>query len=121
MGIRLSDAEYNIMEILWEGKEMKAAEIVRSAQEKYDWKQNTIYTFIIRLVAKGAIRKTDPNYTCIPLVTKDEVQRSESETLIDKLYGGSVHLLVKSFMENGKISEEDMKELRKIVENNGKG
>ena len=115
MNIKLSDAEYEVMQILWQHGEMKASDVVSIAKQKFGWKQNTVYTFIVRLLGKGAINRIDPNYMCVPMVTKDEVQRNESETLLDKLYGGSVHLFVKSFMDSGKISDDDLIELKKII------
>lgn len=89
MEIKLFDSELKVMEVLWERGESKAGELVKILKEETGWNRNTTYTVIKKLVSKGAIERIEPNFVCKALISKEEVQKQETETLINKMFGGS--------------------------------
>ena len=110
--MKLFDSELKVMEVLWTQGEMPARDIVDVLSASIGWNKNTTYTVIKKCIEKGAIAREEPNFLCKPLVTKDEVAQSETEQLIDKIFGGSSELFFSSFLKNQGISEEDAKRLK---------
>ncbi|MCQ4935162.1 BlaI/MecI/CopY family transcriptional regulator [Anaerotignum propionicum] len=115
MDIKLFDSELKVMEVLWEQGSLPARDIVDVLTERIGWNKNTTYTVIKKCIEKGAIQREEPVFLCKPLVTKDEVQRSETEQLIDKMFGGSSELFFSAFLQNQGISEEEANRLSKII------
>ena len=113
--IRISDAEYEIMKIIWaEGKEITAAEIIEKLDEENSWKHTTVLTLAGRLVDKNVLKvrkKKRFNYYS-PAISKDEYKSYQADGFIEDMYNGSVKSLIASLYNNKKIDEEDIKELK---------
>ena len=121
--MKLFDSELKVMEVLWEHEENAAEtsekvserQIVDVLSQRIGWNKNTTYTVIKKCIEKGAVERGDPGFFCIPLVSRDEVARSETEQLIDKMFGGSSELFFSSFLKNQGISDEDAARLAKMI------
>lgn len=113
--MKLFDSELKVMEVLWEQGAKPARDIVDVLSERIGWNKNTTYTVIKKCIDKGAIEREEPNFLCKPLVNKDEVAQSETEQLIDKMFGGSSELFFSSFLKNQGISEADAARLAKMI------
>ena len=116
MDIKLFDSELKVMEVLWEQGSKTAKEIVDVLSERIGWNKNTTYTVIKKCIEKGAIERGEPGFLCTPMVTRDEVARSETEQLIDKMFGGSSELFFSSFLKNQGLSEADAARLARMIE-----
>ena len=116
---QISEAEIEVMKVLWEKGEATAKEIVNEIEKTNEWKPKTIQTLITRLVGKGAI-KTDKinakSYIYFANITKEEYQSYANKSFMKKLYNGSLNLMLSSFIKNERLSESDIQELRKILE-----
>lgn len=112
----LFDSELKVMEIIWREKEITAKEISLLALKDYNWNKNTTYTIIKKLLNKGAISREEPNFKCKPLVSKVHIQRKEARKFVEKLYDGSSKLLLSSFIEDEKLSKEDLISLRALID-----
>ncbi len=115
MEMKLFDSELKVMEVLWEKGEISARCVVEVLAEQIGWNKNTTYTVIKKCIEKGAIERKEPGFICKPLVTKDEVQQSETEQLIDKMFGGSSELFFSAFLKNNGISEDEAERLAKMI------
>ncbi len=113
--MKLFDSELKVMEVLWEQGDKPAREIVDVLSERIGWNKNTTYTVIKKCIEKGAIAREESNFLCKPLITKDEVAQSETEQLIDKMFGGSSELFFSSFLKNQGISEADAARLSQMI------
>lgn len=114
--IRLFEGELKLMELLWQREPISAKELTLLAAKAVGWNKNTTYTVLKKLVEKGAVLRTEPNFICTSLVNKAEVGKAETDTLIDKLYGGSRKAFFAAFLEDGQLSEKELKELRDMIE-----
>ena len=113
--VKLFDSELKIMDIVWDKEPVSAKEITLMAAETIGWKKNTTYTIIKKLIEKNAIERTEPNFICTSLVKKEDVQKAETQSLIDKLYNGSKKAFFASFIED-ELSEDDLEALKKLIE-----
>lgn len=116
MSLKLYDSELKVMEILWKEGDMTAGKIAKILHERVKWNRNTTYTVIGKLIAKGAIVRHEPNYTCSAIITREEVQKKEAVELIGKLFGGSAEAFLSAFYKGEKLTEEQIARLKKIVE-----
>ena len=78
--MKLFDSELKVMDVLWRLGDRTAKEISSILGEETGWNVNTTYTVIKKCVAKGAVRRSEPNFLCHALVTKEEIQKAETET-----------------------------------------
>lgn len=116
MNGKLFDSELKVMEVLWEQGPKPAKDIVDVLSARIGWNKNTTYTVIKKCIEKGAVERGEPGFVCTPLVTRDEVAQSETEQLIDKMFGGSSELFFSSFLKNQGISEAEAARLARMIE-----
>lgn len=113
--MKLSDNDFEIMNIIWDEGEVTALEISHRLAEKKGWKKPTVYTLIDRLIKKGAVERSEPDYVCRALINKDDVRTSETAGLLERLYNGSAKLLVSGFIKEKQLSSKELEELRKLI------
>ena len=116
MVIKLFDSELKVMDVLWKEGDMPAKQISDILKESTGWNMNTTYTVIRKCIEKGAVERGEPGFVCTPLVSRDEVARTETEQLIDKMFGGSSELFFSSFLKNQGISEAEAARLARMIE-----
>lgn len=112
---KITDGELKILEVLWEKSPLSASEIVAYLKEKSEWNRNTTYTFINRLVNKKIISRKEPGFICTPLFTEDEIKVSETKTFLDKMYDGSLKILVTSFINSKDLTDSEIEELKNLM------
>lgn len=116
MSEKLFDSEAKVMEIIWEKGPLSAKEISLIASESIGWNKNTTYTVIKKLEAKGFIRRDEPGFICTPLVTKEQMQKQETESLINKFYGGSKRALFSALLDKEDLTDEQVEELQRLID-----
>ena len=113
---KLFDSELKVMELIWEGEPISAKSVSLLAADRYGWNKNTTYTVIKKMEAKGYIRRNDPGFVCVSLISKKNVCESETQGLIDKLFGGSRKALFSALLEDEKLTQDEIDELRKLID-----
>ena len=116
MEVKLFDAELKVMDVLWTNGDMPARQIAAILTESIGWNVNTTYTLIKRCINKGAIRRSEPGFVCHALIPKAAVQEAETEELINKVYDGSADKLFAALLGSNKISAEQIRKLKQIVD-----
>lgn len=113
---KLFDSEAKVMEIIWEKHPISAKEISLIAADTIGWNKNTTYTVIKKLEAKGFIQRDDPGFICTPLVLRNQMQKTQAASLVKKVFGGSRKALFSALLEDEPLSEEEINELRKLID-----
>ncbi len=117
----ITDAELQIMKLLWENKELTLNEIVEKLSKIENEKKNksTIKTLLYRLVEKQSVKsitnKKKEN-TFIANISKEKYLKKENESFLSKLYNGSTNKLLLNFVEEKKISKKDLQDLLDLIE-----
>jgi BlaI family penicillinase repressor len=114
---KISEAEWEVMKLLWKTNSLTSERIIASLSEYNDWSDQTIKTFITRLIKKGAIgyEKTGRVYNYYPLVSEDECVKSENEFFLKKVYNGALNMLFTKFLEEENLSINEIEELENIL------
>ncbi|MDO5423361.1 MAG: BlaI/MecI/CopY family transcriptional regulator [Eubacteriales bacterium] len=115
MDIKLFDSERKVMDVLWKAGDLPARRIAEVLTHECGWNVNTTYTLIKRCIKKGAISRSEPNFRCHALITKEAVQKAETDEFIDKIYDGSVNQLFSALLGRKKLSAEQIEKLKQIV------
>jgi len=118
--ISLSDVEWRIMHALWSQGDLSLGEMLKELSDA-GWTKQSLTSFLKRLEAKRAIRRDTrwrpSRYSA--LITQDAAVKSETDELIQKVYGGNPVLMVTSAVNSGKLSEEDIRSLIDLLEKGG--
>ena len=115
--MQVSDAESVVMEVLWSRSPLGADDVVAALSTRSDWAEPTIKTLLNRLLKKGAIQaeRDGRRYLYSPVLTRESWVASQSEGVLERLFGGRVAPLVAHFSERGKLSQDDIDELKRLV------
>jgi BlaI family penicillinase repressor len=110
---RIADSELEVMRVLWDAKTaLPVAEIRKAICEKTGWERSTAKTLLYRLQNKGIVAQEKREvYYYSPCVTEEEYNEYMTQTLVDKLYKGSIKNLIASFVSTQKLNDDDINEL----------
>ena len=111
---KIFESEYRFCLILWENQPIRSMELARLCKEKLGWSKTTTYTVIKRLGERGVLKNEDAVVTA--LVSKEEVQLSELDELVEKKFEGSLPAFIAAFARRQELSEKDVEEIRRIIE-----
>ena len=116
--IRLSDGEWKLMKTLWARQPQTIAELVAALDAETGWTKATIFMMLKRLIAKGAVTMDDSGkfqeYSAA--ITYADVEPEETGSFLSKVYGGSVGMMVSSLVGRGALSEQEIRELKAILD-----
>ena len=106
------------MKILWSKSPLMSSDIIEALKDETSWSPKTIHTLISRLVKKSVIGadKIDAFYHYYPLLSEAECVKEETKTFIEKVYNGSLGMLLSNFIKEEKFTEEEIAELQSILE-----
>ena len=115
--ITLTEAEWEVMECLWEKSPRTGRETVAWLDQKMGWTRSTVLTMLRRLEAKGAVAGDTEGElkTFRPLIAREEVAVRETENLLDRAYKGSLSLLVSSLTKKQSLPQNEIDELYAIL------
>lgn len=113
---RITDAEAEVMRILWEaGRELPISDIRKTLEKTSKWETSTIKTLLRRLCEKGVVLAAKKEvFYYRPLVSEAEYNEYATQSLIDRLYSGSAKELVASLLGSKKLNDSDIDELRAL-------
>lgn len=121
--ISLSEGEWKLMEALWQEPPKTITQLTRELQEKTKWGKHTIITMLNRLEAKGAVRHEEGERAkaFYPCISREEAVAEETSGLLERVYNGSLGLMVSTMISSNKISRKELDELYQILEQAEKG
>ena len=117
----ISSAEWKVMKVLWQKAPQPAYDIIQ-ALAKEEWHPNTIKTILNRLCRKKALGVTKYKNLFLyqPLVSEEDCVQAESESFLERFFGGSVKPLLVHFARKQKLTAADLAELKRILDQSGK-
>ncbi len=112
---KVFESEYKFCLILWENEPIKSSELVKLCKEQLGWKPTTTYTVIKRLSERGVLK--NENTVVSSLVSKNDVQQSEINEMVEKTFEGSLPAFIAAFTTGRKISEKELDEVQQMIDN----
>lgn len=116
---QISEAEFEVMKIIWKYAPISTNDITEKLLQTTAWSPKTIQTLIKRLVTKGALsyEKEGRVFVYTPLVKENEYIRQESNTFLKRYYDGNITSMLASYLEDDKLSEAEIDNLRDLLSN----
>ena len=114
----LSAAQWSLMESLWESGSLTGREATEAMHKKTGWNRSTTLTLLRRMEEKGLIGSTVENgiKTFFPLLRREEAALKETESLLDRVYDGSISLLVSAMTHKRALPQEEIDQLYALLE-----
>ncbi|HMM05840.1 MAG TPA: BlaI/MecI/CopY family transcriptional regulator [Clostridiales bacterium] len=112
--IKIFDAEYRLMEIVWEKEPVNSTELVKLCQKELGWKKSTTYSVLKRLSARGILKNEEAVVSS--LIKRLQVQKYESEQIMEKSFDNSLPTFVAAFLQDKKLSREEAEQIKKMIE-----
>lgn len=111
--INLTSAEWNVMECLWETGGMTGREATVVLEERMEWSRSTTLTLLRRLEEKGAVTSESKETKKIyqPIISRDEAALQETESFLERVYNGSVSMMLSAMTKKRALSKDEIDEL----------
>lgn len=115
---KISEAEYEVMKIIWEFTPIGTNEVIEKLQRVSDWTPQTIQTMLSRLVKKGVIDyyKSSRMFIYTPVILEQEYVELEKDTFLGKYYDGKINTMLVNFLDSKQLSKDELLELRKLLD-----
>ncbi|WP_337188681.1 BlaI/MecI/CopY family transcriptional regulator [Phenylobacterium sp.] len=115
---RISGAESQVMEALWDRGPLTAEEIIQTVGPAQDWGEATVKTLINRLLKKKALASERSGGRALyrPLVSREAYITGESQGLLDRLFGGQLAPLVAHYAQHRALSPDEVARLKKLID-----
>ena len=114
---RIGEAEYAVMEVLWQDAPLTAAEVAERVPAARGWSIRTVKTMLARLLAKGVLAHEEEGrrYLYRPAVARADYVAQESGRLIDRMFGGRITPLVAQLAERDRLTDADIAEIEALL------
>jgi len=115
---QISDAEWEVMKALWASRDLTAGQIVEQVAAEQKWRPRTIKTLLSRLVKKGAVavEADGRKFVYRAKVQRDAVIRRETKSFLSRVFDGAAAPAIVHFLDNAKLSPEDIQKLRQRLD-----
>lgn len=119
---RISDAEWEVLAVLWRKPRLTASQVFAELGER-TWKLNTVRTFLARLEKKGVIAAKDSaeGKVFTPKIAREACIRDASQTFLDRVFEGATAALLVHFVQSKRLTAAELAELEAIVAQKRKG
>ncbi len=114
---RISEAEWEVMEVLWRRHPVTALQIVQQLARHKAWKDLTIRSMLGRLVRKKAVgfKAEGKTYHYRPLVTREQCVQKLSQSFLERVFEGATASLLLHFVEKKSLTPQELDELEMIL------
>lgn len=115
--MRLTEAEWSVLEVLWTNERMAFGEITKALEPVHGWSKNTVHTYLTRMEHKGLVeidRSKAKPYAAN--VSREECAKEERAELLTKVYRGAAGDLIAAFLKESSISQKEVERLRKMLD-----
>jgi BlaI family transcriptional regulator, penicillinase repressor len=114
----ITDAEWEVMTVLWEQSPRTAAEVVDALRAKTDWHPKTVKTLLGRLLRKGVLkaREEGNRYLYSAAIPRQRYVAEESSSFLERVFGGDATPALMHFVRNTRLTKDEIDELRRLLD-----
>ncbi len=114
--LRLGVVETHFAEIIWANEPLSSGELVKLCAKELDWKKSTTYTVLKKLCERGLFQNQEGMVSS--LISKNEFQAMQSEQFVEETFDGSLPQFLTAFASRKKLSDKEIAEIQRIIEEN---
>ena len=112
--IKLGIVESNFANIIWENEPLSSGELVKKCEELLGWKKSTTYTVLKKLCERGIFKNEKSVVTSI--ISKEEYYAIQSENFVEETFDGSLPAFIAAFTKRKKISDDELKQIKAMID-----
>jgi len=112
--LKLFDAEYKFMSIVWEHEPVNSTELTRLCEKALGWKKPTTYSMIKKLSERGIMKNEKATVTT--LIAREQVQKYEANVFIEKVFNGSIPSFITSFLQDKTLSKNEAQKIKNMID-----
>jgi BlaI family penicillinase repressor len=114
----ITDAEWEVMNVLWDKSPGTAMDVSDALHAKTDWSPKTVKTLLGRLVRKGVLRFREEGnrYIYTPAIPRQRYVREESASFVERVFGGESTPALMHFVRSTRLTRDEIDELRRILD-----
>ena len=115
--MKLTDAEWDVMCVLWDLKQCGLKEVIMALDEKRKWSKNTVHTYLTRMADKGLVaidHSSAKPYSAA--LSRSECEKNERADLLHRIYEGNMSSLITAFIKDSKMKPEEVERLKKLLD-----
>ena len=119
---RCTEAEWKIMEVLWDHAPRTMSEITKALEPTTGWTRHTVITLLKRMQEKGAVAVDEAGDVKrnTPLMTQEEASTQQTKKFLSHVFSGKASLLINHLVDSGEITLKEMDELMDMMRKSGK-
>lgn len=111
---KIFESEYRFCLILWENEPVNSTKLVALCKEQLGWSKATTYTVIRRLAERGVLK--NENAVVTALISKEQVQESELEQMVEKTFEGSIPSFIAAFSRSKRLTDQEINQLQEMID-----
>ncbi|MDY0235363.1 MAG: BlaI/MecI/CopY family transcriptional regulator [Gudongella sp.] len=111
---KFGEMEEKFANMIWDNAPIQTRKLITLCEQVFDWKRTTTYTMLRRLIDRG-IFENDKGIVSV-LVKKEDFLAGKSQEFLEKSFGGSLPNFLAAFTRRKKLSEEEIKEIQRIID-----
>ena len=115
---KLGPVELRFAELIWDNAPIPSGELVKLCARELEWKKSTTYTVLKKLCEKGLFE--NDGGTVVVRMDRQQYLSAQSRQFVDDSFSGSLPAFLAAFAQGGQLSEQDISEMRRLIENYGK-
>lgn len=117
--MKLGLVESKFADIIWENEPLTSRELVELCQEKLEWKKSTTYTVLKKLCERGIFQNQDGLVTA--RISRDEFHAIQSEKFVEETFDGSLPAFLAAFTKRKALSQQEIAEIKRMIDAYGEG
>ncbi len=114
MEIQLGVIEARYADMIWEHEPVTSSELVKMATVEFNWKRTTAHNVLRRLIDKGLFQNENGLVTAV--ISRDEFYSKQSKQYVEDTFAGSLPAFIAAFTQNSKLTQEEAKAIRKMID-----
>ena len=118
MSIQVTEAEWKILEVLWQSAPRTIADITKTLHQATGWSRHVVITLLKRMEEKGTVEAdlSGKVKRYNPKVSQKEASIQETNKFLSHVFGGNASLLVSQLVDTGELTQEDLEEILKVFQ-----
>ena len=122
MPLQLTEAEWKIIEVLWDGHPRSMPEITKVLEPSTGWTRHTIITLLKRMESKGTVSVDSSGSVKMysPQITREQASAEQTRKFLSRVFSGNLSLLISNLVDSGEADVEDIQTILNMVKQNEK-
>ena len=111
---KLGEMEQRFADLIWQHEPISSGELVKLCERELNWKKSTTYTMLKRLCDRGMFQNQKSMVTA--LMTREDFLAAQGEQFLNRTFGGSLPRFFAAFTRRNRLSEKEISELQRLID-----